>query len=160
MSQLVLLSAVGAVVAYFVVRFAFQRDTAVENRRLEAIDLSDACSKNGLPILGKALKRYAVGDYSGLAFAVRDIKDTISDPEQLDDVVNRFLKIQLGKKLDSVEGRESLIKAIEEKLGVEIPREVIQGLAKKKLVTEDEAEARVDDAVDQVLNQPVPPQAG
>lgn len=157
MTQLALLSVGAAVAAYFVIRFLFQRDTAVENRRLESIELSDICTKNGLPILGKALKRYAVGDYSGLAFAVRDIRDTISDPEELDNVVQRFLGIQLDKKLKTVEGREELIKAIEDRLGVEIPRDIVRELPKRKLVTEDQAAEEADAAVDAALAS-VPPQ--
>jgi hypothetical protein len=159
MTQLALLSIGGAVAAYFVIRFLFTRDTAVENRRLEAIELSDACTRNGLPILGKALKRYSVGDYSGLAFAVRDIRDTISDPDELENVVNRFLGIQLDKKLRTVEGRETLVKAIEDRLGVEIPRDVIRDLPKRKLVTEEQAADEADAAVDAVLAAQ-PPQQG
>lgn len=157
MTQLALLSIGGAVAAYFVIRFLFTRDTAVENRRLESIELSDVCTKNGLPILGKALKRYAVGDYSGLAFAVRDIRDTISDPDELENVVQRFLGIQLDKKLKTVEGREELVKAIEDRLGVEIPRDIIRDLPKRKLVTEDQAAEDADAAVDAALAA-IPPQ--
>ncbi len=158
MTQLALLSIGGAVAAYFVIRFLFTRDTAVENRRLESIELSDVCSKNGLPILGKALKRYAVGDYSGLAFAVRDIRDTISDPDELENVVQRFLGIQLDKKLKTVEGREELVKAIEDRLGIEIPRDIIRDLPKRKLVTEEQAADEADAAVDAVLAAQPPQQ--
>jgi hypothetical protein len=144
------------VAAYFVVTFLFKRDTAQENRRLESIELSDICAKNGLPILSKFLRRYAVGDYSGMAFAAREIRDVLSNPEEMEDVVNRFLKLQLGKKLETVEGREQIVAEIEKRLGVEIPVEVIQGLAKKKLVTEDQATEDVEKAVDEVLDS-IPP---
>lgn len=157
MSQIALLSIAGAVAAYFIVRILFQRDTAVEQRRLDAIGLSDTCGRNGLPLLSKALKAYAVADYSGLAFAVRDIRDTVSDPDQFEDVVNRFLGIQLDKKLKTAEGREELVKAIEDRLGIEIPRDIIKELPKRKLVTEDQAADEADAAVDAALAS-IPPQ--
>lgn len=139
--QLILLLAVGAVVAYFLVQFLFKRDTAVEERRRRAIKLSQWCSKNGLPLAGQALDCYAVGDYSGLLFNLKHLGDVIGDDDQISPAVDKFLKTQLDKKLQSHDGREEVLRYVEERFRVQIPRELVQNVVAQLAVKPQVAEA-------------------
>src|SRR3990172_11291935 len=121
----ILLPAGGGVLAYVVAKFLLRQDDSVEDRRKIAIRLSAKCTANGLPILSSFLENYAVGGYQELYRGGKEILAIVADDEKLNEVVNRFLTLQLNKKFNSAEGREIVLSIIEAKLNITIPRNAL-----------------------------------
>lgn len=115
----------GAFLAFFGARFAGRADTKIEDHRRIAINLASWTRANGLGLVTQLLTNYAVGDYSGILTSVRHISDVLGNPEEAQNTIKNFLDVQLGKQLDTAEGRENLMQFIEKKLGVVIDRTAI-----------------------------------
>lgn len=113
--------------AYFITKTGLKVDDRIEERRRLAIQLAQWTSANGLPAVSQLLSSYAVSDYSGVVSQVRSLSDIISNPDTSRDAVTSFLKVQLGKRLDTAEGRAEIIKFVEDRLRVKVKiMEVIQ----------------------------------
>ena len=123
-------------VAYWVGKLAIRGDSAVEERRKRAIQLATWTGNNGLPELSQLLVNYASGDYSALFGQVRTLSDTLADSEASKAIVDKFLKVQLDKQLSTPDGREELVKYIEESLNVVIPRDAIKPVAAELKVSD------------------------
>ena len=115
---------------------AIRGDSAVEERRKRAIQLATWTGNNGLPELSQLLVNYASGDYSALYGQVRSLSDTLGDSEASKAIVDKFLKVQLDKQLSTPQGREELVKYIEESLNVVIPRDAIKPVAAELKVSD------------------------
>ena len=88
---------------WFGVKWAFRKDTEIEDRRRKAIDMSARLTQMGFTSMAKVFEDYAVGDYSGMfskvAMVVEKLrsndKDILAD---LSDVFDNLLKMKLALK--------------------------------------------------------------
>ena len=99
----VLCVVLGALAAYFSVRWFFRIDTAIENRRREAAHLANKLSEMGFKELPEVFLNYAVGDYSGMANQISVVIQRLrandkSVFEDMRDVFDKLLKIQLARQ--------------------------------------------------------------
>lgn len=117
--------ALAGLAAWFGVKWAFRKDTEIEDRRRKAIDLSSRLSAMGFKSMATLFQDYAVGDYSGMfskmAMVVEKLrgndKDILAD---LSDVFDNLLKMKLAMK----EGRElvrSELDSVERMLAADAP---------------------------------------
>lgn len=103
------------VAAFFAAKFLLKKDDEVERRREAAIDLAAEFKNYGLEISADMLKKYAVGDYSGMAHIIGDavrllMKGQDVVVKELDTVFKRVLE----KKMASDEGRAFVTVALQE----------------------------------------------
>ena len=118
------LSAAG-VACYFLGKLFFRADTHLEDVKRRCQVLSGWCAENGLPICSKVLNAFVVNDVSGLIPAFKQVLDILADPVESQAALDRFLLVQLDKKLSTHEGKEILISAIEKRLGLKINRDAL-----------------------------------
>jgi hypothetical protein len=104
--------------AFFLSKLAIKGDNRVEERRREAGKLAAWCEAAGLPIISSGLLSYSVGDYSGCLFSLRQAIDVIGDQEASKAVLDRFLRIQLEKRLTNEEDKAALLKFVQDRLHV------------------------------------------
>jgi hypothetical protein len=92
--------------AYFGVKWLFQRDTDVENRRRAAAKLAAKLQEAGLKKVPDFLVDYSVGDYSGMANKMRTLAELFLAGEDpvLAEVESVFSNL-LTAKLQTEEGR-------------------------------------------------------
>jgi hypothetical protein len=114
-----------AVVAYIGGKAIVKIDNRVEARKEAAIDMATWASSNGLTIIQGLLRNYAIDNHSGVIESVKQISDVLRNPEESKATVDRFIKVQLDKQLDTLEGRKALLSYIEQKLNVVINIETI-----------------------------------
>lgn len=99
-------------------RFVYRKDTEIENRRREAINVASAARGFGLEKIPDLLISYAVGDYSGIAYSLKQAaKLATNEKELLAELDGAFQKI-LAKKLETPEGVVELEKKLAEKKAV------------------------------------------
>lgn len=101
--------------AYFGVKFFLKKDDEVERRREAAIDLAAEFKNYGLEISADMLKKYAVGDYSGMAHIIGDAVRLMQKGksvviEELDVVFKRVVE----KKMATAEGRAFVTLALQD----------------------------------------------
>lgn len=121
-----ILTIVGIAAAAFVgTKLLVKGDNRVENRRGGAVTLSGWAQANGLPIIAQMLKAYAIGDYSGVLFGLRQAQDLVGDSDAREQAVATFLNLQLAKQVATADGREALIAKVEKLLNVVIDRTAI-----------------------------------
>lgn len=133
-----LLAGAGAFLYFIAVPKANNVKKRVEARRTRSVHLAAWAKTNGLPILAGLFSKYAVGDISGTIASLDQIHDLLADDDLAKQAVDGFLKVQFDKAVSTAEGRENLVRLIEEKFSVQIPREQIAALsaAKQKLTVE------------------------
>jgi hypothetical protein len=133
-----LLAAAGLGLYFVAVPKAAGVKKRVEARRTRSVHLASWAKVNGLPILSGLFSKYAVGDVSGTIASLDQIHDLLADDDMAKQAIDGFLKVQFDKQVQTAEGRESLVRLIEEKFSVEIDRDRIASLssAKQKLTTE------------------------
>jgi hypothetical protein len=133
-----LLAAVGAGIYFVIIPKAGAVKKRVEARRTRSVHLASWAKVNGLPILAGLFSKYAVGDISGTIASLDQIHDLLADDDLAKQSIDGFLKVQFNKAVETAEGRENLVRLIEEKFSVSIPREQIAALSqqKQKLTTE------------------------
>ncbi len=90
-------SAVAALSAYIVGKWAFTKDTAVENQRRAASHLASTLKEYGLVRTPEFLVDYSVGDYSGMADKIVKLADLFKSGE--DAVVKEF-KVTADRVID------------------------------------------------------------
>lgn len=109
--------------AWFGVKWAFRKDTEIEGRRRQAVELSAKLSAMGFKSMADLFMDYAVGDYSGMVYKMGLVveklrgndKDVLAD---LSDVFDNLLKMKLALK----EGRalvRSELESVERMLDME-----------------------------------------
>lgn len=104
--EIVLLCALLTVVSFGLVKWLFQKDTEIENRRRGAAKLAGVLSALGLKRIPAILIDYSVGDYSGVAHRIKETVDLFLEGEGA--VVNEFAKVfesVLAAKLKTESGR-------------------------------------------------------
>jgi hypothetical protein len=117
--------ALAALAAYFGVKWAFRKDTEIENRRRRAVELSAKLTGLGFKSMAELFMDYAVGDYSGMfskmAMVVDKLrgndKDVLAD---LSDVFDNLMKMKLATQ----EGRalvRSELESVEQMLSPVAP---------------------------------------
>jgi hypothetical protein len=117
------LVAVAAVVlVVLVVKAAYRTDDRIERRREEAIDLSNVAVSEGFPLLAQIAKLYAVGDYDGVAHAIKHFIEVMRDPDQRNAALAAMNRIQIAKQLKDPGSRENLFVLLEKELGYPLPR--------------------------------------
>lgn len=114
-----------AALAYFAGKILIKGDNRVEERRRHAIKLAAWTDSNGLPGLSRLATCYAVGDYSGLVGQAKILAETLGNDQEALAIVDGFLRFQLTRRLSTPEGRETVIRFVEENLNVKIDRAVI-----------------------------------
>lgn len=121
-----LLFAGAAVVAFFSGKLLVKGDNLVEDKKRTAIRLASWTQANGLPELSQLLTSFAINDVSGVFTHFRAIADTLSDADTSRAVVDKFLQVQLQKKIATSEGQEELIRFVEKAMGLVIDRDSIK----------------------------------
>lgn len=119
---------IAAVITFFVGKFLIKGDSRVEARREDAIELAELMADQGFPTsIGKALRAYAVGDYSGLIAEIKSIRSALGKPGQLKGAMDHLLETQFNKYMADDGLREDLLSKIEKKLAIKIPRTEVGG---------------------------------
>jgi len=118
----ILLFAGLAALGYVVGKLVIKKDTAIEDRRRRAIQLASWSASNGLPLVSRLLVSYSVGDYSSLRTQIGEVATLLADDAEAKGAVNRFLEVQLDKRLSTAEGRDEIVTLIEKKLNLKIDR--------------------------------------
>ena len=92
--------------AYFICKWLFTKDTEIENRRRGAAKLAAKLQAIGLRKLPEFLIDYSVGDYSGMANKIRTLSELFLDGDEpvLAEVETVFQNV-LTAKLGTEEGR-------------------------------------------------------
>ena len=92
--------------AYFVGKWLFSKDTEVENRRRAAAKLAAKLQAIGLKKTPEFLIDYSVGDYSGMANKIHMLADLfLSGEEPVLAEVETVFRSVFDSKLKTVEGR-------------------------------------------------------
>jgi hypothetical protein len=92
--------------AFALAKWAFKKDTEIENRRRAAAKLAGKLESYGLVRIPKFLVDYSVGDYSGMAKGIHDFAELFLNGESA--VVTEFDKVferVLTEKLNTESGR-------------------------------------------------------
>lgn len=92
--------------AYFIGKWVFTKDTEIENRRRAAAKLAAKLQAIGLRKTPEFLIDYSVGDYSGMANKIHTLAELFLDGEEpvLAEVETVFRNV-LDSKLKTEEGR-------------------------------------------------------
>ena len=103
------------VACYFAAKYLLRKDDEIERRREAAIDLAASLKNYGLTFTADMVKKYAVGDYSGMAHIVGDMVRIMAKGEdavlkELDAAFRRILEA----KMASDEGRAFVTVALQE----------------------------------------------
>ena len=104
--NIVLLGIFAALGMYYIARFLFRKDTAVEDRRKAAGQLAIVLGRLGLKKIPDFLVDYSVGDYSGMANDIVELTKLFLSGEAA--VVEEFNEVYanvLTAKLSTEEGR-------------------------------------------------------
>jgi hypothetical protein len=96
----VIVVALVAIVGWVAVKWLFQKDEAIEDRRRSAAKLAAALQAYGLRKLPELLIDYSVGDYSGMAVRIKQATEMLMSGEasiaaEFDQVFDRVLAQKL-----------------------------------------------------------------
>ncbi len=92
--------------AYFLVKWLFTKDTEIENRRRAAAKLAAKLQSIGLKRTPEFLIDYSVGDYSGMANKIHNLSELfLSGDEPVLAEVDTVFRTVLDAKLKTEEGR-------------------------------------------------------
>lgn len=96
--------------AYFLVKWLWEKDTVKENRRKRAIEVSAIYKRRAAEDLPKLLNDYGVGDYSGLVKAFFDLlhKFVGGDDAAIEREIDRVLDNMNKVVAQTAEGRARL----------------------------------------------------
>ena len=89
--------------AYASAKWLFKKDTEVEARRRAACQIAASLKEMGFKELPEFYMDYAVGDYSGMAYKLKNLAVKMASGEkailaELDDVFTKLLSVKLGSK--------------------------------------------------------------
>jgi hypothetical protein len=100
------------------VKLLFRKDTEIENRRKNAVDLATELKALGLPHTSEFFKCYGVGDYSGMIKEGHTIVQILKSPGMreavLDDIVLR--------RLQEIRDKPDKVKLITDSLGIVVTK--------------------------------------
>jgi hypothetical protein len=99
--------------AYFAAKWLFRKDTEIEARRRQAVELSAKLTAMGFKSMAELFMDYAVGDYSGMfskmSMVVEKLKGNDKDIlADMSDVFDNLLKMKLACREGRVLVREEL----------------------------------------------------
>ncbi len=103
---------------YAGVKWAFKKDTEIENRRRGAANLAGTLKSKGLKKIPDFLISYSVGDYSGMANDIKELAKLFLDGEEA--VLAEFRDVfanLLEAKLGSEEGRAFIAARLADRVG-------------------------------------------
>lgn len=118
--------------AYFIVKWLFTKDTEIENRRRAAAKLAAKLQAIGLKKTPEFLIDYSVGDYSGMANKIQMLAELFlaGDEPVLAEVETVFRSV-LDSKLKTEEGRAFIAaKLAEVTKAVEAAKPAAEAVAK------------------------------
>lgn len=105
-----MLSAAGA--AFALGWLLFGADTRIEERRRRAIEFARKLSAIGFKKLPAIFEDYAVGDYSGMFRAMKELHDVMHDPAQRQAELEQVFKLLLEEKFRDPAQRQALLKLV------------------------------------------------
>lgn len=111
--------------AFAIAKWAFGKDTEIENRRRGAARLAAKLQAYGLKKTPEFLIDYSVGDYSGMAKKIHDLAELFMSGDEhvvkeLDEVYQRVLEA----KLMSADGRALIAAKLQDAVKVSDPASV------------------------------------
>ena len=107
-----------SVAAFLVAKLGVKLDNRVEDRRRHAVKLASWCEANGLPLIASGLQAYSISDYSGALYALQSAIDVIGDAEASKAALDRFLRVQLDRRLANTDDKAALLDYVQKRLGV------------------------------------------
>jgi hypothetical protein len=90
----------------------FGADTRIEERRRRAIEFARKLSAIGFKKLPTIFEDYAVGDYSGMFRAMKELHDVMHDPAQRQAELEQVFKLLLEEKFRDPAQRQALLKLV------------------------------------------------
>lgn len=93
--------------------FLFGADTRIEDRRRRAIEFARRLGAIGFKKLPTIFEDYAVGDYSGMFRAMKELHDVMHDPAQRQAELEQVFKLLLEEKFRDPPQRQALLKLID-----------------------------------------------
>lgn len=90
----------------------FGTDTRIEERRRRAIEFARRLSAIGFKKLPTIFEDYAVGDYSGMFRAMKELHDVMHDPAQRQAELEQVFKLLLEEKFRDPAQRQALLKLV------------------------------------------------
>lgn len=92
----------------------FGVDTRVEERRRRAIEFARKLSGIGFKKLPAVFEDYAVGDYSGMFRAMKELHDVMQDPAQRQAELEQVFKLLLEEKFRDPAQKQALLKLVDD----------------------------------------------
>jgi hypothetical protein len=92
----------------------FGADTRVEDRRRRAIEFARKLSALGFKKLPALFEDYAVGDYSGMFRAMKELHDVMQDPAQRQAELEAVFKLLLEEKFRDPAQKQALLKLVDD----------------------------------------------
>jgi len=92
----------------------FGADSRIEERRRRAIEFSRKLSAIGFKKLPTIFEDYAVGDYSGMFRAMKELHDVMHDPAQRQAELEQVFKLLLEEKFRDPAQKQSMLKLIDD----------------------------------------------
>lgn len=111
-SKDVVLIVLAAVAVVALVGWLFRKDTAIEMRRREAIQLTAELRALGLERLAGFAECYAVGDYSGLYGEAKQLARELSDHDKALSLLRSSFFKQLPERLKRDADREEILRIV------------------------------------------------
>lgn len=114
-----------ALTAFLGSKIAFQKDTAIEQRRKAASRLAGQLRQYGFKRLPRFVENYSVGDYSGMVHELASAAEDLSDAKVAATELDGVFQYSIEAKAKDPETRAALYDKID-KLKVAYPPEVKQ----------------------------------
>jgi hypothetical protein len=92
----------------------FGADTRIEERRRRAIEFARKLSGIGFKKLPAVFEDYAVGDYSGMFRAMKELHDVMQDPAQRQAELEQVFKLLLEEKFRDPAQKQALLKLVDD----------------------------------------------
>lgn len=90
----------------------FGADTRIEERRRRAIEFARKLSAIGFKKLPAIFEDYAVGDYSGMFRAMKELHDVMHDPAQRQAELEQVFRLLLEEKFRDPAQKQALLKLV------------------------------------------------
>ena len=116
-----ILGLVGAAAAsFFGAKFIGNVDDRVEDRKRGTMKLAVWAEQNGLGVLSNLLENYTVDARTEVISSIRELVDVIRDETKSKEALDKFLRVQLAKRLGTAEGKKQVFDIMGEILNVKI----------------------------------------
>ena len=97
-----------------IVGWLFRKDTAIEHRRRDMIDLAARLKELGLERLAGFATSYAIGDYSGLWVEGKILAKQLMDTDEAMELLAKSFFTQLPKRLAMDGDREKILRVVDD----------------------------------------------